>query len=240
MDLSELGQQFGLSPEQMEAAIGGLAPVIAAGMKRQASGGGLESIFEALQQGQQGSGFGSAADAGNVVLGQVFGSKDVSRGVAQQVADTSGIPAAILKKLLPIIATFIITQMLARRGGASTGMAVAGWAIFLAIFWAAAAGQRQQPQTSPGGGGLGDILGDILGGGQRQQQQPQTAPGGGLGDILGDLLGNATTGQGQRQPQQGGGIGDILGQILGGGSGGQRVSAADDLLAGVERALRQR
>ena len=118
MDLSALGQQFGLSPEQMEAAIGGLAPVIAAGMKRQASGGGLESIFEALQQGQQGSGYGSAADAGNVVLGQVFGSKDVSRGVAQQVADTSGIPTAILKKLLPLIATFLITQMLSRRGGA--------------------------------------------------------------------------------------------------------------------------
>ena len=86
MDLSVLGQQFGLTPEQMEAAVGGLAPVIAAGMKRQSSGSGLESIFEALQQGQQGSGFGSASDAGNVVLGQIFGSKEVSRGVAQQVA----------------------------------------------------------------------------------------------------------------------------------------------------------
>lgn len=239
MDLSALGQQFGLSPEQMEAAIGGLAPVIAAGMKRQASGGGLESIFEALQQGQQGSGYGSAADAGNVVLGQVFGTKDVSRGVAQQVAESSGIPTAILKKLLPIIATFLITQMLSRRSGASTG--VGGLGDIIGDILGGGGGAQQQPQTSPGGGGLGDILGDILGGGsQTKQQQPQTAPGGGLGDILGDLLGNATTGRGQQQPQQGGGIGDILGQILGGGSGGQRLSAADDLLAGVERALRQR
>lgn len=180
MDLSALGQQFGLSPQQMEAAVSGLAPVIAAGMKRSASNsGGLESIFAALQQGQQGSGYGSAADASNVVLGQIFGSKDVSRGVAQQVSDSSGVSSAILKKLLPIIAAYVISQMMSGRGG---------------------------PASAGSGGGLGDILGSILGGGQA----------GGSG-----------------------GLGDILGQVLGGG-GGQRLSAADGLLAGVERALRQR
>jgi uncharacterized membrane protein YebE (DUF533 family) len=69
-------------------------------------------------------------------------------------------------------------------------------------------GGRPMPGAS-GGGGLGDILGQVLGGrsgGSRSQ------PGGGLGDILGQVLGGGAGGA------SGGGLGDILGQVLGGGS----------------------
>jgi uncharacterized protein YidB (DUF937 family) len=58
------------------------------------------------------------------------------------------------------------------------------------------------------GGGLGNILGSVLGGGAQQQG------GGGLGDILGSVLGGGQ--QAQQQPQAGGGLGDILGSVLGG------------------------
>lgn len=62
-----------------------------------------------------------------------------------------------------------------------------------------------------GGGGLGDILGGLLGGGGQQQSTAQG--GGGLGDILGGLLGG-----GSSSGSAGGGnvIGDILGGLLGG------------------------
>ena len=87
------------------------------------------------------------------------------------------------------------------------------------------------PQQGGGLGGLGDILGQVLGGGQRpgQAPQPQSQGGGlgGLGDILGQL--QKQMGGGQAQPQQapapqqgsgGGGLADILEQLqkqMGGG-----------------------
>ncbi|HAY28913.1 MAG TPA: hypothetical protein DIT03_10570 [Candidatus Accumulibacter sp.] len=57
-----------------------------------------------------------------------------------------------------------------------------------------------------GGGGLGEVLGGMLGGGRQ---------GGGLGDVLGGMLGGAAgSGAGA------GGLGAALGGMLAGGSGG--------------------
>lgn len=83
-------------------------------------------------------------------------------------------------------------------------------------------GNRQQapdPRMADqgGGGGLGDILGGMLGGGAARQGTP--SGGGGLGDILGGMLG----GGGGRQAQAGaggGGLGDLLGPLLGGAAAG--------------------
>jgi uncharacterized membrane protein YebE (DUF533 family) len=75
-------------------------------------------------------------------------------------------------------------------------------------------GLRGGGTQSPGG--LGDILGQVLGGGTGgTTRMPQ---GGGLGDILGQVLGGA-----QGSPA-GGGLGDILGQVLGGGAAGGGVT----------------
>ena len=64
-------------------------------------------------------------------------------------------------------------------------------------------GKKEAPAAQQSaGGGLGDMLGGLLGGGQQQ--------GGGLGDMLGGLLGG-----GQKQ-QSGGGLGGLLGGLLGG------------------------
>lgn len=94
------------------------------------------------------------------------------------------------------------------------------------------------PAQSGGGGGLGDILGDLLknagqGGPAGNAAPGGSAPaggGGGLGDILGELLKNAG-GQGGAPVARnaaptgtpgpaggGGGLGDILGDLLGGGA----------------------
>ena len=77
-------------------------------------------------------------------------------------------------------------------------------------------GAAPQAQTPQGGGGLGDILGQILGGGQ----QGQGGGGGGLGDILGEIgkltnpKGVPTQQGGGAAPAGGGGrLGDILRQI---------------------------
>ena len=75
--------------------------------------------------------------------------------------------------------------------------------------------QRINPRRT---GGLGDILGGVLGGGQTggynpQQYERQTDKGFGLDDILGGLVGGNQRG---RTSTGAGGLGDILGGVLGG------------------------
>jgi hypothetical protein len=208
MDLSNIGRQFGLSDEQTRAALDALVPVVAAGVRRNAqTPEGLQDIFKSVLSGnavtslddENEIAYERSKPRGDEILGKAFGSKDVSREVAQQLSATSGIGAAILKKLLPIVASIVMGQV-AKRMGAG---------------------------TSSGGGGLGDILGDILGGGQSRQQAPSGGSGGGLGDILKDIMGggqaapapqprqSAPTGEGSGNPLE-----DILGEILNGGKGG--------------------
>jgi hypothetical protein len=54
---------------------------------------------------------------GNDVLSQIFGSKDVSRTVAQDAASRSGLDASLLKRMLPMLAMMVGGYM-AKRGGA--------------------------------------------------------------------------------------------------------------------------
>jgi len=237
MDLTAIGRQFGLDDQQTRAAFDALAPVVAAGLRRNTrSDSGLADLIGALAGGNHAryiddpSAYGSSdtIDDGNAILGHIFGSKDVSRGVAQQLSASSGIGESLLKKLLPIVATMVMGQIAKKTLGGGS------------------------PSSS--GGGLGDILGEILGGGQTQPEPG----GGGLGGILGSILGG-----GQPQASSAGGIEDMLKDILGGGSaptprqiehashgrrtiddilggGISRGTAADDLLNAVEQAIRRR
>jgi hypothetical protein len=157
MDLSDIGQQFGLTPAQTKAAFEALAPVVAAGLQRNGNaGGGLTDIIDAMTRGQSG-GTGELTKHGNDVLGEIFKSKDVSRGVADEVSATTGIGPAILKKLLPIIASIVMAQLAKQMtsGGSSGGGGLGD--ILGQILGGAGGGQS-------GGGDLGDILGQVLGG----------------------------------------------------------------------------
>jgi hypothetical protein len=91
---------------------------------------------------------------GNEVLGQIFGSKDVSRAVAQDAAAKSGLDPSVLKKMLPMVAMLVAGYMAKQR---MAGNAAAG-------------------QPASAGGGLGGMLGGMLGGGG--------AGGGGLAGMI--------------------------------------------------------
>lgn len=214
MDYETIGRQFGLDAQQTQAAFEALAPVVAAGMRRNAaSDGGLADLIGALAGGGHARYAGDPSvlaapetiDDGNAILGHVFGSKEVSRGVAQQLSAETGIGAAILKKMLPVIAAVVMGQLAKKAfGGAASGS----------------------------GGGLGDILGQVLGGGGGAQTGRQ-APGG-LEDMLREVLGGGASPEAQETVTQ---TRRSLDDILGGGS--SRGSAAEDLLSSVERALRR-
>jgi hypothetical protein len=149
--LHSMARELGVSDSQAKSGAEALVPAILGGFKKQAQSqpGGLGALGGLLGQ-LGGSGLlddvlspqPTHVDRGNGVLGQIFGSKDVSRAVAQNAASQSGLDPSLLKKMLPMLA-----------------MLVAG---FMAKQPAAGATAR----SSSAGGGLGALLGGLLGGGK--------------------------------------------------------------------------
>ncbi|MDH3581892.1 MAG: DUF937 domain-containing protein, partial [Hyphomicrobiales bacterium] len=138
--MANLGRQYGLNEKQSADALRYLLPAFSSGLKRNtASPEGLEAFLGALSGGQHARYYedmnifadpGTMAD-GNNILGHMFGSKDVSRAVAERAAEQSGIAAEVLKAMLPYIASMIMGAFFK---------------------------QGQNP--------IGDILGQVLGGGR--------------------------------------------------------------------------
>ncbi len=168
--LDAIAGQLGIPPEMAQAGAGALLPAIVGGFQKQsevAGGGegGLGSLIGMLG-GLGGAGLAdnvlgpqeTDVNKGNDILGQIFGSKDVSRTVAGHAAGQTGLDPELLKKMLPILA-MLVGGYLSSRGGA-------------------------QDEAQGGGGMLGSILGAVLGGGQ----QAAPASGGGLLGGLGSLI----------------------------------------------------
>jgi hypothetical protein len=178
-----MAKELGVSESQAAKGAEVLIPAILGGFKKQAQAqpSGLEGLGSLL--GQLGGGglldnvlAPQATDVsrGNDVLGQIFGSKDVSRTVAQGAAARSGLDPALLKKMLPMVAMLVAGYM-AKQGGGAT-------------------------QAAPAGGVLGGLLGGLLGGGASGPAKQGSAAGGlasmldmnGDGNPLDDILGMAS------------------------------------------------
>ena len=147
--LQSMARELGISESQAASGAAALAPAILGGFKKQAQAqpGGLEGLGGLLTQ----LGGGNLLDdvvsskptdvsRGNQVLSQIFGSKDVSRAVAQNASSQSGVEPSVLKKMLPMLA-MVVAGYMARQQTAGAGA-----------------------QASSGGGGLGGLLGGLLGG----------------------------------------------------------------------------
>lgn len=266
--LDVLGQQFGLSREQTLAAVAELAPMVTSGVRRNSrEPDGMVSLLEALSGGgherylddDTAVQYDTVKNDGNAILGHLFGRKEVSREVAMQAAGTTGIGGAILKKMLPVIASMVMGAIFKRMTGGATAPSPRGGSggsqgggLGDIIGDILGGGRKPQPRGGQGGGGLEDILGDILGGGSGRQQrspapQPQQrapAPGGGLDDLLRDILGGGTGGGGSTRQRPSSYNDDAIGRgrntlddILGGDTRTGSGNAADDLLESVNRRL---
>ena len=179
IDVGGLASQFGLSPDQANAAVGALLPAVLGGLHKTEESGGLGGISDIV------SGMGAPeqdTDSGNSILGHIFGSKDVSRQVATHASAQTGISDTILKAMLPVVAGLVAQQVAKKMGGGVMG-GLAGTVL------ASMLGGGTAAAATGGGGGLGDILGGLAGafGGGGQQQAAAPNP---LDSILGGLMGN--------------------------------------------------
>lgn len=160
--IESMAKDLGIPPAMAKQGAEALLPAILGGFKKQAQGGGgVEGLGGLL--GQLGGGglldavLGSQptpVDKGNDVLGQIFGTKEVSRSVAGDAAARTGIDAGTLKKMLPILAMLVAGYMSKQGGGEG------------------------------GNGGLGGMLGNVLGGALGGGTAPSAGGLGGLGKLI--------------------------------------------------------
>jgi hypothetical protein len=161
--LQSIARELGVSETEAASGAEALAPAILGGLqKKAAQPDGVEGLGGLL--GQLGGGGlldqvlspqPTNVEPGNSVLGEIFGSKDVSRTVAQHASSQTGLEPGLLKKMLPLLAMLISGYMARQHAGGGGGAASAS--------------------AAASGGGLGDLLGGLLGG--------RAGSGGGLGGL---------------------------------------------------------
>lgn len=118
--LGSLASNLGLDASTTNNLVGALAPALMGAMQKQTSSqDGLDGLKNALQNGRHQE-YLSNPDSmsspatvqdGNNILGHILGSKDVSRNVAAQAAESTGIDASLIKKALPLIASLAMGAM---------------------------------------------------------------------------------------------------------------------------------
>ncbi|MDM9623836.1 DUF937 domain-containing protein [Rhizobium sp. S96] len=111
--MDAVSRQFNLAQEQATKAMAALMPAFSAGLKRSTSNPyDFMGLMQAVASGNYARYFEDMSRAftpqgisdGNNILAQLFGSKEVSRAVAAQAAQMTGIGQEIYKQMLPVMA----------------------------------------------------------------------------------------------------------------------------------------
>ncbi len=118
--MEALARQYNLSMQQTQAAVEALLPAFSQALKQNTSDPyGVGAFLNAMASGQHAKYFDDPSNAfspagmaeGNGILGHLFGSKELSRAVADQAAAVSGVSQEVLKQMLPVLASMIMGGM---------------------------------------------------------------------------------------------------------------------------------
>ncbi|MBK8455967.1 MAG: DUF937 domain-containing protein [Phyllobacteriaceae bacterium] len=247
-------RQYGLNQQQMQGAMEALLPAFSEGLKRNAADPyGLGAMMQMFMSGAYNQFLQNPAAAftpqgmaaGNAILGQLFGSKDLSRAVAAHASTATGLGQEVLKQMLPVLATMIMgglaNQTASRAMSGGFGATGNVFGEIIEQMMKQGMGQQRapepEPQAAPMDNPLGKILEGMFGGGARPQQQaPQPSP---MDNPLGKIL-EGMFGGGSARPQSGGSpmgdnpLGRIFEEMMKGGLGGgaePRQGQAEDAAA---------
>ena len=128
--VGEMANSLGIESSAAADLIGALSPALLQGFQKQgAASGGMDGLQSVLQNGShqkyidepelmQAS---ATRDDGNKILGHLFGSKDVSRKVAAQAAEQTGLDSSVIKSALPMIASMTMAAMSKQSSDSSSG-----------------------------------------------------------------------------------------------------------------------
>lgn len=196
MLISGASKQFGLGEDSTQKAMSAAMPLILGAMKNNASTPeGASGLLGAVMNDKHDGGImdklGSILGGSNVdddvmqdgagILGHVFGGKE--EHVAQAVSKSSGIDFGAAMNILKVAGPFLM----------------------------GAIGKQARTQNVSDQNGIGDLLGGLLGGGQKEQQSlvNRLLDADGDGSIIDDVAGMLMSG-GKK-----GGLGSLLGGLFG-------------------------
>ncbi len=191
--MTAMAKQFGLTQQQTQQAIEALLPAFSQGLKRNAANPwDVGDFMQALATGNHAQYFEDVTRAmtpqgmaeGNGILGHLFGSKELSRAIAQQASAATGIGTEIFKQMLPILASTIMGGLYKQTTGQmqAAGFGNNPFAEVIEQMMRQTSGQqrRPEPQATPNplDNPFGKVLQDMFGGatGQTRQQAPQSSP----------------------------------------------------------------
>lgn len=157
-----MAKQFGLAQEQAAKAVAALMPAFSEGFKRNAATPyDFAAFMQALTSGEHAKYFEDLGKAftpqgmaeGNGILGHIFGSKEVSRAIAAQAEQMTGIGQEIYKQMLPVMASALMGGLFKQSLGAffpgmEAGKAPANPFADMMQQWAEATGFAKKPQPA--------------------------------------------------------------------------------------------
>ncbi|HEY7463577.1 MAG TPA: DUF937 domain-containing protein [Candidatus Limnocylindria bacterium] len=180
--INDISRRIGADPQQTKAAVDGAIPMLLAALGKESADperrAGLQqairedhdgSIIDNLSAYLNGQVGGRAAD-GQGIVNHVLG--DRQQTAAQALAGKSGLDMGTIMSLLPLLAPIVMGMLgkKERSGGLSLDN----------ITDALGGDTQRAANESPD---IGDLLGQVLGGGSGQGQS------GGIGDVLGSIFG---------------------------------------------------
>ncbi|MGN7966814.1 DUF937 domain-containing protein [Microbacterium sp. 22179] len=185
--IDDIAKQLGVSPDVAKTAVEQGGAVLLGGLAKNASTDeGSAAIQKALKKHEGTGGAASIKDIdqadGDKIVTHILGAEEKKK-VTEKLTQSDKTAGIDFGKLLPILAP-IVMGLIANAGKGKGGSA---------------------STESQGGGGIGDIIGDLLGGGNGN------SGGGGVGDIIGGLLGG-----GNKSGDGGIDLGSIVGGLFGG------------------------
>lgn len=183
--IDDIAAKLGVSPEVAKAGVEQGGAVLLGGLAKNASTSeGSSAIENALKRHEGATGASKVDDIdqadGGKIVSHILGADE--KKVTEKLTESPKTAGIDFGKLLPILAPIVMGLIANANKGNST--------------------KTDTAATPSGGGGIGDVIGGLLGGGD-------SSSGGGIGDLLGGLLGGGKS-------SGGGGIGDLLGGLLGG------------------------
>lgn len=211
MSMADVAARLGTDEATARRSVEAALPTLLAGVTAQATdpsrAGGLAAALrddhdpDLLRR--DGAVLQADAEDGEKIVDHVFGDRRPAvEGQVQGFLGGDGLP---ISKLLPILAPLVMSYLKDRM-------------------------TRPAPaqEGKPSGGGLGDILGSILGGGAPTKGEAPS--GGGLGDILGQVFGGGRS----TEPASGGTSGGMFDDILDGlRDKGSTGGGLDDILGSI-------
>ena len=186
--IDDIAAKLGVSHAEAKVAVEQGGAVLLGGLAKNAeSESGSAAIQKALKKHEGKTGAAKVDDIdqadGGKIVSHILGANE--KKVTSTLSESKETPGIDFGKLLPILAPIVMGLI----ANASKGKA------------------EKADAGAQGSGGIGDLIGGILGGGN----SGGTSGGGGLGDVLGGILGGG-------DKKSGGGIdlGGLLGGLLGG------------------------